>query len=107
RCSFVSSIEQQSAPVDAVEDAPEPPVGLQRRQHRCGSVSVAVAIQVSGNQPVAQEQEGGLGDVRQAVAPEGVYLTGVEETLDLTPVDVTLAEEPDRPRRPVEGRHPR
>ena len=105
--STVSHSSNSRLPVEAVEQAAESPVRLQRREHRAGGVPVAVAIEIARHQPVAQEQERGLHDVRQTVAAQGIELPGVEQPLDLAAVDaVLLARQADGPRRAVERGHP-
>ena len=68
-------------------------------------VPVAVAIQIAGDEPVAQEKERRLRDVGQAVPSQRLDLSGVEQPLDLAAVDAVLARQPDGPRRAVERRH--
>ena len=98
----VASVTQQAvsrsargAPVETVEQAAEAPVRLQRREHAGGGAPVAVAIEIAGHQPVAQEEERRLRDVGEAVAPQRLELPRVIQPFDLAAVDAVLAGKPD------------
>ena len=84
----------------------EPPVGLERRQHRRWPRAGSRRDPIARHQPVAQEQEGGLRDVGQAVAA-GAPRSGRRCTApDLAAVDAALAGQADRARGAVERGHP-
>src|SRR4051812_9988701 len=69
-----SSIQQQPRSIHPLQQAPEAAVSFQRGQQARGGAPVVLAVDVAGDQTIAQEQEGGLRDVGQAVVAQGFDL---------------------------------
>src|SRR5690242_10724053 len=85
-----TSGEEEAAAVDALEDRRDARVTGERHGQRAGGLAVLVDRERPLEEPVAQEEERGLGDVGQAVVLDERQLPGVVQALDLAAVDAHL-----------------